>query len=148
VAFYGEIVATGELPVDNISSLGAIPFGGQGRHVTLAEVPPFAWPCAAQPSPRDGDVAVLTTPGLFAEGWLPRSLASEIVAAFVPSPLPVSGWDVARGGPRRTRFAAPAGAVYFTKPGLPAIDEPLSDEEDDREQGWGLALKGAWNHVS
>ena len=31
------------------------------------------------------------------------------------SPVAVSGWDVARGGPRRTRFAVPAGSVYFVE---------------------------------
>jgi CRISPR-associated protein Cmr3 len=62
--------------------------------------------------------------------------------------MAVSGWDVARGGPRETRFAVPAGATYFVDgPG----DEELFLHHDDpderrnlRREGWGFALQGKW----
>jgi CRISPR-associated protein Cmr3 len=92
----------------------------------------------------------LITPGLFEVGWRPAALERALLAAAVPSPIPVSGWSVPRGGPLRTRFAAPAGSVYFLDPSCqsPNDSDVLSDEREDRAQGWGVALKGAWSHVS
>ncbi len=85
---------------------------------------------------------VLTTPGLFAEGWRPRSL--NPVAAAVPSHVAFSGWDLARNGPKPTRFAAAAGSVLFfdTPPQLPGLS--LCDDAEDGRLGWGCFLEGIW----
>ena len=60
--------------------------------------------------------------------------------------LAVSGWDVARGSPRPTRFAAPAGSVYFvTTPDPGDPEASLCDDPEDSAQGWGFALRGVWS---
>jgi len=67
-----------------------------------------------------------------------------VVAAAVPPALPVSGWDMARGGPKPSRFAAPAGSVYFTRQSITPRPASLADDPFDRQQGWGAYLKGVW----
>ena len=93
-----------------------------------------------------------------------------MIAAAVPKPLPVSGWDLAgnaheaqmegrtgavRGRPRPTRFAVPAGAVYFWKRGRKSVADPvpaplasLCDKPADAAAGWGLTLSGTWHYCS
>lgn len=87
----------------------------------------------------------------------------QLVAAAVPRRTPLSGWDLTHGGPKPLRYCAPAGAVYFfRKVGGDAAClaregwlAPVSDLEEtsapgrrranNRDDGFGLALWGAWN---
>lgn len=57
----------------------------------------------------------LATPAIFNEGWFPRGLHKniELVTAAVGNYVPVGGWDVAHGRPKRTYRAVPAGSVYY-----------------------------------
>lgn len=88
---------------------------------------------------------LLTTPAPFAAGWRPNGL--DIVAAAVPSHVAVSGWDLARGGPKPTRFAVAAGAAYFCRP-APGDDDRLSlCDGEDALLGWGSFLQGIWNYA-
>ncbi len=43
----------------------------------------------------------------------PDTRGARLVAACVPRPLAFSGWDSEAGGPKATRLAVPAGAVYL-----------------------------------
>ena len=62
--------------------------------------------------------------------------------------LPVSGWNMATGGPRPTRFAVPAGSVYFLEGAAEFLsNDCLADSPDDRIQGWGCFARGVWNDV-
>ncbi len=92
-----------------------------------------------------GRLVLLTTPGLFG-GWKPPQL--QPVAAAVPGYLAVSGWDLARRGPKPTRFAVPAGSVYFLNhaPGLDGEHGALCSAED-AAAGWGAYHLGEWNHA-
>jgi CRISPR-associated protein Cmr3 len=72
---------------------------------------------------------------------LPR--IDHLKAATSSAGLAVSGWDVARKGPRATRFAVPAGAVYFFEGSGPA-DGFLGGSDDEKAEGWGFALPGIW----
>jgi CRISPR-associated protein Cmr3 len=86
----------------------------------------------------------LATPGLFG-GWKLPDTAGTIVSAAVGNPLAISGWDNARNGPRPTRFAAPAGSVYY-------IDSPVTESSprafgNFTEEGFGLALPGIWKET-
>jgi len=72
----------------------------------------------------------------------------------------ISGWDMAHrnpngryGRPKPTRHLAPAGSVYFVRFEEDAdigawLDatwmQPVSDTEQDRRDGFGLAAIGAW----
>jgi CRISPR-associated protein Cmr3 len=122
---------------------GVIRLGGEGRQVHLLALPnPIPWPRA---TPKQGrKLFVLTTPVVFADGWKPQALAP--LAAAVPAPMAVSGWDMARGGPKPTRFAVPAGAVYFVNDTSTAAAEAFRDGED-AASGAGHTLEGAWNYV-
>jgi len=115
---------------------------------------------------------VLATPAFFKEGFLPTWLLNHpsgvelrIVAAAVPRPVHISGWDYEKKTPKPTRRLAPAGSVYFfeiVKGDTAAIEQfidavwmqPVSDNEDDpdhrysdqhRRDGFGVALLGTWN---
>lgn len=112
---------------------------------------------------------VLATPALFKDGWkpgwpnrsgephLPRGLAKvklRLVAAAVGRREPVSGWSLRQGKPKAVRWMAPAGSVYFfeLQEGDPsAVLEswlrPVSDDEQDRKDGFGLALWGIGSYA-
>lgn len=112
---------------------------------------------------------VLATPALFEDGWkpgwlkkpgeqhLPRGLAKvrlRLVAAAVGRREPVSGWSLRNNRPKPVRWMVPAGSVYFFEllEGDPsAVLEswlrPVSDNEQDRKDGFGLALWGVGSYA-
>ena len=120
-----------------------VKLGGEGRQVRVhATEGAHSWPFVP-PDSGCGRLVLLTTPGPF-DGWRPPGLRP--VAASVPGSLGVSGWDLARGGPKPNRFMVPAGAVYFLAPG----DGPPSEglvAVDDAQAGWGDFALGNWNHA-
>ena len=142
---YVEVVLPDGAPEDAWpASISSLALGGEGRRVAVARRDtPFDFR-ALEPTDDDGPACyVLTTPGLFA-GRFPQVIADQVVAAAVPPALPVSGWDMARGGPKPSRFAAPAGSVYFTRQSITPRPASLADDPFDRQQGWGAYLKGVW----
>ena len=115
---------------------------------------------------------VLLTPGCFVEGSRPTWLLSqqhgltvELKAIANGRTKVISGWDleyyekrngkVIRGRPKPTRRLAPAGSVYFLKLEGEQADlrtwvermwmHCVSDEEQERRDGFGLATVGVWN---
>ncbi|HHN67471.1 MAG TPA: type III-B CRISPR module-associated protein Cmr3 [Thermopetrobacter sp.] len=87
---------------------------------------------------------VLTTPGLFPDGWrLPgmredgrfelMGVHGRVVAAAVSRAEVVSGWDLARWQPKTARRAAPIGSVYW-----------IEDLQATPEQLGKLADHGLW----
>jgi CRISPR-associated protein Cmr3 len=60
------------------------------------------------------------------------------VAAAVNSPVAISGWDIAKGGPKPTRFASPAGSIYF-------LNTNAEVPEQTDEFGYGCHLQGVWS---
>lgn len=108
---------------------GSVRLGGDGR---AAAIRPAS---AALPEPDYAAIAaakrcrlVLTTPGIFAAGWLPTGatqapsgeprfdlggVKARIVCAAIPRFETVSGWDLARWQPKPAHRAAPAGSVYW-----------------------------------
>jgi len=105
---------------------------------------------------------VLATPALFAQGFLPEwvcqqipELTVKIVAAAVGRYQAVSGWDVKENMQKASRRLAPAGSVYFLslEGDARAIErfidavwmQSVSDDAQDRRDGFGLALLGAWD---
>ncbi|MGK0619364.1 type III-B CRISPR module-associated Cmr3 family protein [Meiothermus cerbereus] len=107
---------------------------------------------------------VLATPALFEGGWRPGWLDKfgqmnlpagvgtvrlKLVAAAVGRREPVSGWSLRERKPRPVRWMVPAGSVYFfeVEEGDPSrlLESwlrPVSDHEQDRKDGFGLALWG------
>jgi CRISPR-associated protein Cmr3 len=116
---------------------------------------------------------ILLTPAYFERGGYPEKLAKgllqelhgvqpEVKAIAVQRPQVVSGWDFTRkpngrsqGSPKKTRRLAPAGSVFFLQlPDEATIIEQwvhavwmncISDEEQDRRDGFGLAVVGRWD---
>lgn len=107
---------------------------------------------------------VLLTPGLFDAGALPGwnggpfpghpGVRATVVAACVPRPSVISGWNLVTGKPKSTRRLVAAGSVYFVE--LEGNDDdlkawcrelwlsPVSDHEQDRRDGFGLTAIGVW----
>jgi CRISPR-associated protein Cmr3 len=91
---------------------------------------------------------VLTTPGIFSQGWLPNGFTEQngeyfldlhgvkakLVCASVPRSEVISGWDLAKWQPKPALRAAPAGSVYW-----------LEDLQATPEQLGKLAECGLWS---
>lgn len=107
---------------------------------------------------------VLVTPAVFKHGALPDwngktwPLGGPVIAtvkgACVGRPEVVSGWDFAQNKAKISRRLAPAGSVYFVQLAGSADDiakwvrdtwlATVSDDGQDRRDGFGLALVGVW----
>lgn len=76
----------------------------------------------------------------------------RLVGAAVGRKVPISGWNLREGKPKPVRWAVPAGSVYFLEVAgdfdreawLNSWMKPLSDEQNDQRDGFGLALWGVW----
>lgn len=123
VGFIADIAgATDQLPRQ-----GLLRLGGDGRcaQVSACDVD---WP---QPDYERIEKErrfrlVLTTPGIFEQGWRlpgvaengsrwqgPNGSTADLVCASVARAQVVSGWDLAQGRPKIAMRAAPAGTVYW-----------------------------------
>ncbi len=143
--------------------------GGEGR---LAQIEPAesAWPSI----PADLEQRlkqsqrirlILVTPALFSDGWRPAWIDETTLQGSPPN-LPditlklcaianprweaVSGWDLVKNRPRAVRRMAPPGSVYWFEvikgeEQLPKLWlNPVSDQTQDRLDGFGLAIPGIW----
>ena len=167
MAFYAEVGLPAAAPAATFAGQPALRFGGEGRHVLAQKVELFDWPAAA-PLSGQGTLVLLTTPGLFlpspvlgrgaggeglttpGQNWKPACFddPARLIAAAVAGSLPVSGWNLATGGPKPNRFAVPAGSVYFLEGAAEFLTHDcLADSPEDRLQGWGCFARGVWNDV-
>ena len=161
-----------------------LPLGGERRLARIrVDDADIAWPDVVFPPDEafrlsNGLRLLLVTPALFAHGWLPAWMADatipglgelktpvQLVGAATDRRIPVSGWGITRKqganhketGARATRYAVPAGGVYFFRfnTGIPDLDTwktiwerlwlaPVSDRQIDRDSGFGLVLPGLW----
>ncbi|MDE2833671.1 MAG: type III-B CRISPR module-associated protein Cmr3 [Bacteroidota bacterium] len=140
-AFCAEITGGDEL-IEPLRQSGTVmKFGGEGRYVELKTHREPFW--SNMPvSGADGRLVLLTTPAWF-DGWKPRKM--KCIAASVSHGQGVSGWDLARGGPKPNRFMVPAGTVYYL-PKNSHIPRTLVEREDALV-GWGHYLEGNWSYV-
>ncbi len=112
---------------------------------------------------------VLATPAIFDCGWKPDWLDDnltrcqpgmsgvklKLVSAIVDRWKPISGWDYEKRGPKAIRRLVPAGSVFFfevDKGNTKEVAEKLwlesvCDQEQDRRDGFGLALWGTWDYA-
>ena len=148
-----------------------MPLGGERRLAALEPEDPAAWPAPPdgwlERIARQGDLSLtLLTPGIFAAGYRPGWLDADLTGSPPAAPglrlrlravavgrwQPHSGWDLARQEPRPTRKLAAAGATYWFRilegANLDALAalwlSSLSDDAQDRRDGFGLALPSAW----
>lgn len=157
VAFYAEL----ELPEAFASSAlfpdhdrPVLHWGGEGRRVEVHRTRLVEWPGVSRAA--DGKSCyVLISPGLFGESgsvgrdnWMPDVIpdGARFVSAAIPGFGAVSGWDLAIGGPKPTRFTVPAGCVYyFENDHTEAAVPNITGNDLSKRQGYGLVLKGVWN---
>lgn len=118
---------------------------------------------------------VLATPAIFSRGWLPNwlkldgnsligapegtpsGLRLRLISACVDRWKPISGWSLEKGshGPKEIRRLVPAGSVYFfevLEGDAEALVKSLwlqsvCDDDQDRRDGFGLAIWGLWDFV-
>ena len=121
-----------------------IALGGEGRRAVATPEPDPARPGVELSGRTENRLVVLTTPGLL-DGAYPRSL--DLLAAAVPGHDAVSGWDLARGGPKPNRFTVAAGTVYYLKPHQTLPGTGVLAGPEDAALGWGSYLEGTWNHA-
>ncbi|MBM3269233.1 MAG: hypothetical protein FJZ01_16450 [Candidatus Sericytochromatia bacterium] len=152
--------------------LGVLCLGGEQRMASAEELPmnsdPFALPAEYQSrwNPSTSFRLVLVTPAPFAAGWRPdwidesghgsvpgTDLAVVLRAAFIPRPVPVSGWDLVTWGPKASRLCVPAGSCYyFEATGRELNRDDLAAlwcrqivlDRQDLLDGYGMAVPGAW----
>jgi CRISPR-associated protein Cmr3 len=158
---------------DQPIAAGAIPLGGERRLAAIAPAtrtlptPPAGW---LEAIARAGGLSLtLITPAIFAAGFRPAWLDEQLTGSPPTAPgvklrlravanerwQPHSGWDLANHKHRATRKVIPAGAVYWCEI-LPDSDTSqlanlwlgsLCDGDQDRRDGFGLALPAAWQPV-
>jgi hypothetical protein len=82
-----------------------------------------------------------------------KSSIGKLVAAYIPKPIPYSGWKAQCGneGPRPTRLCIPAGAVYYFETENEEQTENLlkflnGKRKSDiaAEKGFGFGVCGTW----
>ena len=112
----------GQLP-----NAGLLRLGGDGKGARYRLIA-FEPPVAPQLLPSHGFRLILTTPGIFTEGWLPERVtrqsdsnyrltgdgfSARLVCAAVGRNDVISGWDLAHWQPKTAQRVAPAGSVYW-----------------------------------
>jgi CRISPR-associated protein Cmr3 len=150
------------------------PLGGERRLARWrTSERPIAWSCPEKVrkalSAASRVRMVLVTLGIFSSGWKPgwldeglagtppgTNIRLRLVGVCIRRWRAVSGWSLADlpgqpRGPKLVRRMVPAGGVYFfeTADGKAAdlVErwlEPVSDDEQDRRDGFGLATWGVW----
>jgi CRISPR-associated protein Cmr3 len=115
---------------------------------------------------------VLATPAIFSDGWRPgwlkgwpineapcywpKGLKLKLVSACTDRWKPISGWSLESRGPKPIRRLVPAGSVYFFEiegngDAVPLAEslwlKSVCDDEQDRRDGFGLALWGIWDYA-
>lgn len=119
-------IVTGSKPPDN----GLLRFGGDGRGAAITAIVDYIPPMVdyAAISQAGRCRLILTSPGLFAQGWLPHGIAraadgtqrldlhgvrGRLMCAAVPRAEVISGWDLAQWRPKPAQRGAPTGSVYW-----------------------------------
>ncbi|BCB96575.1 type III-B CRISPR module-associated protein Cmr3 [Dissulfurispira thermophila] len=150
-----------------IPDAGIIKIGGEGRPASFKAID-IDETSILQPAINSNKIEkiklYIATPAIFKKGWLPqtiddRDLEGEIngiglklITAAIGRPLYVGGFDIKKG-PKPMKRAVPAGSVYYfeihgqysNEQIINALhDKAISDREQDRQQGFGIAYVGKW----
>lgn len=166
VGMLAKIVADDNI---KINAPGFIHFGGEKRVSRLADGnslwPEF--PKQYKSCNYDSRLKLLmATPGIFADGWKPgwlkdgsipgiEGIKLKLVSAAINRKSPVSGWDMVTKKPKKVRYMAPAGCVYFFEVVegklTPEVMKKLwlssiCDDPQDNRDGFGIVIPGIWDY--
>ncbi|GIW97293.1 MAG: hypothetical protein KatS3mg111_0626 [Pirellulaceae bacterium] len=143
--FYIEVDLPQELqPGGWPAQVPALPLGGEGRYVAITPLA-SAWDWSAlEPKQRERSRLLLTTPVLLEQPPIPKALSGSVQAVAMQSSRPVSGWDLARGGPKPSRQAIMPGTVWYLNRFPVRLPDLLADDAWHCQQGWGGYLRGVW----
>lgn len=157
------------LETDADLTAGADSLGGERRVVNWRHTKTFLPECPVVEEIKKHKHCrlILATSAHFKNGYLPEFLESQYKAKVEAVALlryqTISGWDYAAkdkngkeimgGAPKPTRRLVPAGSVYFLNLKNVDIDKfieevwlnAVSDEEQSRRDGFGIALLGVWD---
>lgn len=163
---------TGQMPqIQKLKNNGQFhPIGGERRLSHIRTTPHDLWQTPAKARERlsvsQGLRMYLASPALFNKGWLPDWLDSESLEGNIPGTdvkvrlrsacltrwQAISGWSLKDRGPKPLRRMVPAGSIYFFERlsgDAAQLAEcwfkSVSDNEQDRRDGFGTALWGIWN---
>ncbi|WP_374326917.1 type III-B CRISPR module-associated Cmr3 family protein [Azonexus sp.] len=165
--FWHRIAVSDGVPINPVGLIGQIAgeitpglitLGGERRLSAITPAPASLWPAmpddlCARIRAAGGLSLTLLTPALFARGWQPPEYPGlKLAAAALERWQPHSGWDLAQRKPRAGRKLVPAGAVYWYTLTTDIGDEalaalwmtPLSDDKQDRRDGFGMVLPQPW----
>lgn len=169
---YAEIELASRVTIDPplpwadeaLAKLDAVhPLGGERRLVGW-KTTAGDWSCptdvsAALTAAKKRVTMTLVTPAVFTGGWKPGWLDGTppeggprltLVGVCIDRWRAVSGWALQPPvGPKPIKRYVPAGAVYFFECDSPAALadgwlRPVSDDAQDRRDGYGLAAWGVW----
>lgn len=141
----GFLVAVDGVPSGTLPEHTTLRLGGDGRAASLDTVaaPEEVGPDRTALANDSGCRLVLTSPGIFPQGWQLPGLAGDrwplpggtarLQATAIPRATTVSGWDVAHNHPKPAVRAAPTGSVYW-----------LSGIDSDPDELCKLASSGLW----
>lgn len=115
--------------------------GGEGRVVHIEHGPSLSDRFGDPVREHSRATLYLGTPAVFTGPEASSPSHPAVYAAAVRSTVPIGGWDVARGGPKRLRRGVTAGSTYYVEAG-DSIRSYLPVSEM-HEQGFGLALAGS-----
>lgn len=129
VAFKPRVGFVASVRGATLPTQGSLRLGGDGRAASSQSVDHQAPQADLHAIAALGRCrVVLTTPGLFAQGWLPNGFQLEadghhwltlhgvrarLVCATVPRSETISGWDLATWQPKAALRSAPSGSVYW-----------------------------------
>ena len=156
---------------DEVLGEALVHLGGERRLAALRPESETTWPTPPEGwldgiAEAGGLCLTLLTPGIFSWGYRPSwldaaltgrppgvpALELKLRAVAVDRWQPHSGWDLAKSRPRPTRKLAPAGTTYWfsilagadTKTLEPLWLASVCDDDQDRRDGFGLALPSPW----
>lgn len=157
---YGLLLRVETGDFDGVISEGIAPLGGERRLVSWKKTddafPEIDKKMKQQIIETGACRLILLTPAIFANGFYPNFGNENITieAVAVNRYQVISGWDFKIHRPKPTRRMCPAGSVFFLKFGE-NIDverwlektwfQSVSDDEQDRKDGFGLVAIGNWN---
>lgn len=129
VAFKPRVGFVASVRGATLPAQGSLRLGGDGRAASSQSVDHQAPQVDLHAIATQGRCrVVLTSPGLFAQGWLPNGfqcqsdghhwlnlhdVRARLVCATVPRSETISGWDLANWQPKAALRAAPTGSVYW-----------------------------------